>query len=439
MESIFAETVLIILLILANGFFAGSELAIISARKSTMARLAGEGDRRARLVEALQRDPHRFLATVQIGVTMVGSLASAVGGATAIRYLQPLLAASPLPFIHDAAEPLALALVVFALSYATLIFGELAPKTVGLQQADRMALLVAGPIQTLATVAGWAVRFLTFSNRIVLALIGIKPAQGQDFITREELLHAVAQGGEAGTLSELEHKVIENLLEFSQTQVREVMVPRPRMVALDIGLPRAALLQVVREQRYTRYPVYRDHPENIVGLLHTKDLLLHPRAGDDGFDLVALVRPPSYVLESKRASELLREMQRNRRHMALVVDEYGVISGLVTTEDLLEELVGEIEDEHDIGEQRRAERLPDGSLLVDGLISLRDLAKVLGIEPEGNLPYDTLAGLILKELGRFPSEGESLFWQDYRFVCVAVTPTSVVQVQVFRKDQAAGG
>lgn len=436
MESIFIELGVIALLILANGFFAGSELAIISARKSTIARLVAAGDARAKLVERLQDDPHRFLATVQVGVTVVGSLASAVGGATAVQYLKPLLAAVPVAFINRAAEPLAIGLVVALVSYFTLILGELAPKTIALQQADRMALIVARPIQLLSSVAALAVRFLTFSNRMALALVGVKPESGQEFITREELLHAVAAGGEAGTLSELEHRVIENVLGFSHTAVRELMVPRSRMVALDAALPLAALLRIVGEQMYTRYPVYRENPENIVGFLHAKDLLVHARDAETGFDLATLLRPPAYVLESKRASELLKEMQRSRMHMALVVDEYGVISGLVTTEDLLEELVGEIEDEHDLGEQRRAERLPDGSLLVDGLISIRDLEKVLDLEPQGEAPYDTLAGLILNELGRFPEAGESVVWMDYLLVCETVTPTSVVKVRLIKRATA---
>lgn len=430
MESIIGELIVIFLLILANGFFAGSELAIISARKSTIARLVAEGNTRAMVVEKLQKDPHRFLATVQIGVTVVGSLASAVGGATAIEYLKPLLASVPYEFIREAAEPISLGVVVVLVSYFSLILGELAPKTVGLQHADQMSLLVAKPVNALAMVGGIAVKFLTLSNRAVLALVGVKPASGQEFITREEVLHTVAEGGEAGALSELEHKVIENMLKFSHTLVSEVMVPRTRMVALDVELPREEILRIVRDNMFTRYPVYRKDRENIVGVIHSKDLFLHPLIDAPEFELGTIVRPPLYVPESKRASELLREMQRKRTHMALVVDEYGGLGGLVTTEDLLEELVGEIEDEHDVGELRRAERLPDGNVLVDGLISINDLEEVLDIKIEVGLPYDTLAGLILAELGRFPELEEKIRWKNYVLVCEEVTPTSVVRVRI---------
>lgn len=430
MEAITVELIVIFFLILANGFFSGSELAIISARKSTIARLVAEGNSRAMVVEKLQNDPHRFLATVQIGVTVVGSLASAVGGATAVEYLKPLLDSAPYELVREASEPISIGLVVAMVSYFSLILGELAPKTIGLQFADRMSLVVAKPINALATIGGVAVKFLTLSNRAVLAVFGVKPTSGQEFVTREEVLHTVTEGGETGALTEHEHKVIENMLDFSHTQVSEVMVPRTRMVALDIDSPRDVLFQVVRENMYTRYPVYQKNLDNIVGFVHSKDLFLHPLIDSPKFALEEIVRPPLYVPENKLASDLLRTMQRKRMQMAFVVDEYGEICGLVTTEDLLEELVGEIEDEHDTGELRRAERLADGSILVDGLISLNDLEEVLDIDFEEGLPYDTLAGLILSLLGRFPEQGENVTWKNYVLICEEVTPTSIVKVKI---------
>ncbi len=223
MESIAVERVVIFFLILANGFFSGSELAIISARKSTIARLVAEGNSRAMVVEKLQNDPHRFLATVQVGVTLVGSLASAVGGATAVGYLKPLLDSAPYELVREASEPISIGLFVAVVSYFSLIIGELAPMTIGLQFADRISLVVAKPINTLATIGGVAVKFLTMSNRAVLAVFGAKPASGQEFVTREEVLHTVTEGGETGALTKHEHKVIENMLDFSHTQVSEIM------------------------------------------------------------------------------------------------------------------------------------------------------------------------------------------------------------------------
>lgn len=434
MESILGELLFIFLLILANGFFSGSELAILSARKSTIAKLIAEGNSSARMVEKLQNDPHRFLATVQIGVTVVGSLAAAVGGTTAVAYLGPILRTSTIPFVREAAEPLAIGLVVAVVSYFSLVLGELAPKTIGLQQADRMALLVAKPINVIAVVAGVAVKFLTLSNRAVLALLGVKPSSGQEFITRDDVLHAVVSGGEGGALNEFEHKMIENMFDFTQTQVRAVMVPRTRIVGLDLALPREEIIRLVLSNPFSRYPVYRDGIENVNGFIHAKDLLGQAVVNPD-WALEGLVRPAFFVPESKKIDALLREMQQRRLPLALVVDEYGGLSGLVTTEDLLEELVGEIEDEHDVDEPRRIKQLGNDRYLVDALLPLNDVEELLDLKFDDDLPYDTLAGLVLNLLGRFPRAGEQVAWQSYLLTCVEVSPTAIRRIKIEKRTE----
>lgn len=429
MESVLGELAIIFLLILGNGFFAGSELAIISARKSRIAQLVADGDPKAMIVERLQDDPHRFLATVQVGVTLVGSLASAVGGATAVRYLKPLLAASPVAFIQQAAEPIAIGIVVILISYLSLVFGELVPKTLALEYADRMALHVAKPIRFMAQAAGVVVSILTFSNRMVLAMMGIKARGDQGFVTREDVQHIVAEGHEAGVFSSTENEFIRNIFDFTHTCVREVMVPRTRIVALDLGLPSEELVRTVVDNKYSRYPVYRGSIENVAGFIHGKDML-GGIVSNPSFDIESIIRPTFYVPEGKMVNDLLKEMQRKCIHMALVVDEYGGISGLATTEDLLEELVGEIEDEHDIEEPGSIQRLPDGSLMVDALFSIGDLAENLGIKLDDDAPYDTLAGLILDRLGRFPEKGERVEWDRFTLVCEEVKKTAVVKVRI---------
>lgn len=438
MESVLGELAVIFLLILGNGFFAGSELAIISARKSRIAQLVAAGDPKAIIVERLQDDPHRFLATVQVGVTLVGSLASAVGGATAVRYLKPLLAVSPFEFLRHAAEPISIGIVVVLISYFSLIFGELVPKTVGLQYADRMALHVAKPIYFMARAAGVVISFLTFSNRAVLAIMGIKAEGNQAFVTREEVQHIVAEGHEAGVFSSTEQEFIRNIFDFTHTCVREVMVPRTRIVALDLGLPREELVTTVLDNKYSRYPVYRGSIENVAGFIHGKDLL-GGIVTDPGFVIESIIRPPYYVPEGKKVNDLLKEMQRKRIHMALVVDEYGGISGLATTEDLLEELVGEIEDEHDIGEPGSIQRLADGSFLVDALVSISDLAEHLDVKLGDDVPYDTLAGLILDRLGRFPEKGECVEWDRFTLICEEVKKTAVVKVRIVETAHTESG
>jgi putative hemolysin len=295
-----------------------------------------------------------------------------------------------------------------------------------------MALLVAKPINAIATIAGVIVSFLTLSNRVVLALLGVKPASGQEFITREEVLHAVASGGETGALNEFEHKVIENMLDFTRTQVREVMVPRPRIVAFDLDLPRSEIIQAVMNNRFSRYPVYREKIENVIGFIHAKDLLGQAVVNPE-FSFDNLVRPAFFVPESQKIAPLLREMQQRHLHMALVVDEYGDLGGLVTIEDLLEELVGEIEDEHDVNTPRRIKRLSGGAYLVDALLPLNDVEELLDIEVDDQLPCDTLAGLVLHLLGRFPEAGEQVLWQGYLLTCVEVTPTAILRVKIEKR------
>jgi len=400
-----------------------------------MAELAAAGDKRAHLVEQLQADPHRFLATVQIGVTLVGTMASAVGGATAVEVLKPLLQQAPLAIVRNAAEPLALFLVVGLIAYLSLILGELVPKALALEHTERMALRVARPINFFSRIGGLAVAFLTLSSKTVLALLGIKSKGEQAFITKEEIRHMVAESLESGEVTSSEQEFIHNIFEFTHTQVREVMVPRQRIVGLDIDRPRQEIIQTILDNQFSRYPVYREDIENVVGFIHTKDLLgqvvTSPEASFD-----TLMRPTFFVPEAKKIDVLLREMQQRRLHMALVVDEYGALSGLVTTEDLLEELVGEIEDEHDVGEARQIKRLSGGGYLVDALLPLNDVEELLDIEFPEDLPCDTLAGLILHLLGRFPEANEQVIWQDYLLTCVEVTPTTIRRVKIEKREKS---
>lgn len=428
MDTVTIELIVIAILIGLNGFFSMAEFAIISIRKGRIAQLVAEGDKRAQIIDRYQRDPHPLLAVIQIGVTVAGTAASTVGGIVAIQHLQPFFATLPWPFIRNAAEPLAASVVVGLVSYSSLIIGELVPKALGLQYADQIALRLAKPMRFFSSIVSPAVAVLTTSSRAVLNLLGAKGEQNA-FITREEVQHIVAEGHESGVFSEAEHEYIRNIFEFTHTCVREVMVPRTRMVALKLETPRDETLRIILESQYSRYPVYHDTIEEIVGVVHAKDLLGKLVRGA-AVSLNEVMRPPVFVPEGKKVNDLLKEMQRTRNHMALVVDEYGGLSGLVTTEDLLEELVGEIEDEHDAGEPSKLQQLPDGSWLMDGMLSDFDLRELLGIKQEDDLPYDTLAGLILHELGHLPEQGESLVWHGYRFICEEVTRTAVLHVRV---------
>jgi putative hemolysin len=430
-DSILLELLVIFLMVVLNGFFACSEFAIVSVRKSRVARLVAEGDERARIIETLQRDPHRLLALVQIGVTVAGSAASTVGGIIAIEHLRPYFATLPWPVVQKSAEPLAVITLVVLVSYVSLIVGELVPKAIGLQYSDSIALRVARPIDFLSRVGALAVSVLTISSKGVMKLLRIS-GDREGFITREEVQHIIAEGQESGVFSETENEYIRNVFEFTHTCVREVMVPRTRIVGLELGATRDQVVAVILENMYSRYPVYRGTIEDVVGVAHGKDLLGRMVAGEP-FDLGATMKPPVFVPESKKVNDLLKEMQRSQSQMALVVDEYGGLSGLVTSEDLIEELLGEIRDEHDTAETAGIQRLADGALLVDGFLSIFDLGDYLGIKLEEELPYDTVAGMILNSMDRFPLRGETVEWQGYHFVCEEVARTAILRVRIAAK------
>lgn len=428
MDTILLEVLVICAMVLLNGFFACSEFAIVSVRKGLIARLVAEGDDRARIIEEFQKDPHRLLALVQVGVTVTGATASTIGGIIAVDNLRPWLQSLDMDLLRRAAEPVAATSTVIIISYLLLILGELVPKAIGLQYAELIALRVARPIEILSRVGAVAVGILTVSSKAVLRLLRISGSR-EDSVTREEVQHIVAEGHESGVFSETEQEYIRNVFEFTHTCVREVMVPRTRIIGLDSTATRDEVVAIMLENMYSRYPVYRGTIEDIAGVVHGKDLLGRMVAGEP-FDLIAIMRPPVFVPESKKVNDLLTQMQRTRNQMALVVDEYGGLSGLVTSEDLIEELLGEIRDEHDTGETGGIQQLPDGVLLVDGLLPVFDLCEDLGVKQDEDVPYDTVAGLVLHELGRFPLRGESIDWHGYRLTCEEVTRTAILRVRI---------
>ena len=422
------EIVVIFFLIILNGFFSCSEFAIVSIRKSQVAKLVAEGDERAIIIEDLQHDPHRVLALVQIGVTVAGSAASTVGGFIAVEHLRPFFMTLPWSVIRQSAEPLSVVIMVTVISYVSLVIGELVPKTIGLQYAEPIALRVARLFDMLSRFGSFAISVLTVSSKAVMRLIRVDDNKS-GFITREEVQHIVAEGHESGVFSETENEYIRNVFEFTHTCVREVMVPRMRIVGIDINASRDEVIRIVLENMYSRYPVYRGDIEEIAGVVHGKDLMGRLIAGAE-FDLSAIMKLPVFVPESKKVNDLMKEMQRTHNQMAMVVDEYGGLSGIVTSEDLIEELLGEIRDEHDQSEMAPIMEMSDGSYLVDGIVSVFDLGDLMGFKADDDVPYDSVAGLVLHELGRFPQRGETISWHGYCFTCEEVTRTSIQRIRV---------
>ncbi|MBI5326682.1 MAG: HlyC/CorC family transporter [Deltaproteobacteria bacterium] len=433
LEILWLEAIAILLLIFANGFFSGSEIAIISAKKSKMEELVKKGVRSAGIVNSLKDDPDRLLATIQIGITIIGSLASVIGGVAAIEVLKPLFMSIQIDAVQKLAEPISVGIVVVAISYATLIFGELIPKSLALRYAEEIALISARPIDFLSRTASWFVKLLTMSTNLVLKIFGAKGLKEGAFISEEEIKYFIKEGREKGIFEETEEALIHGVFEFADTTVKDIMIPKHKFNAIDIDTSPEHVLKFIVESGFSRYPVYSNNVENIIGILYNKDVF---KVMEEQKTLILreLIRPPYFVPDTVMISRLLRELQRKRVHMAVVVNEHGEVDGLITIEDILEEIVGEIEDEYDIEKGGLVERLKNGTMIIDASAQLRDMTDI-GLPFEGTEEFHTLAGFMLSKLQRIPKGGEFVTHKGYRFTVVDVEGRRIIKVKVEKVNE----
>ena len=405
MEGLFLEVFLIAILILLNGYLAGTEIAVVTARKSNIKQMAESGKRNAKIFLRLKEEPDRFLATIQIGITTVGVLASAIGGAASVKVLEPLLKEVPIKAISLAAGPIAIGIVVVIITYFSVIFGELIPKSIALMHPETIGLWTARTIDTFSKIASIFVKILTFSTAVVLSPFGTKPFTERAYITEEEVKMLIKEGGKHGVFEPTEEKILHSVFEFTDMSAKEVMVPDTQMVAIQIDKSPTEILSLIVEEQFSRYPVFGKELNDIRGILYTRDFLTS-LAKTGQVDIRKIMRPPFFIPETMKISLLLREMQKKRIHMALVVDEYGGISGLVTLEDLLEEIVGEIRDEYDI--ESPVIQLSDGTMLIDASINLRDLKEDYQIILPESPEYETLGGFLMTTLQKIPQTGDGV-------------------------------
>lgn len=428
-DAAWLDVMAVALLILANGFFSAAEISIVAVRKSRLAQLVTEGHPVARIVAALKEDPNRFLATVQIGVTIVASTASVIGGAAAVRFLEPLIKRALPAALMEWAEFIALAGTVVLISYFTLVFGELTPKSLALRHSERLAGLCARSINRLSVLAAPLVKALTLSTDAVLWLLGQGAKAEEAFISEEEVKHMIREGAQHGIFDEAERQLIHSVFEFTDTSVREVMVPRSEVHGVDADTSLPAILKLLVETGFSRMPVFKGDLDHIVGIVHIKDLLREVEKPQPA-SLPAVMHPAFFVPDSMQISDLLRELQSRRTHMAIVVNEFGTVIGLVTIEDLLEEIVGEIRDEFDIDEEQPVQELPDGSLLVQGSFPLNDLQEAYEIPFEETSDYRTVAGFVLARLKRFPKGGEAISEAGYKLTVVVLDGRRLRKIRI---------
>jgi putative hemolysin len=429
-ESLWFEVGLIFFLILANGFFAAAEIAIIATRKTRIDTLLEGGARSAAAVARLKDDPDRFLATVQIGVTLVGTLASVLGGAVAIEFLKPVVQGLPFPLAREWGETIAIFFVVLPIAYFSLVLGELVPKSLALRFSEQIAFVVAPLIDFIARVTSWPVKILTFSSNAVLWLFGGKHAGGTSFVSEEEVKSLIREGAATGIFDETEKELIHSVFEFVDTPVKAVMVPRTEIHAVEVSTPSSEVLKSFVDSGFSRIPVYEEELDRVVGILYNKDLYraLLEKGGD--FSVRKLLHPPFFVPSTLPISQLLKEMQRRRIAIAMVVNEFGEVEGLATLEDVVEEIVGEIRDEYDREERGPVERMPDGSMIIQGSALLKDLKADYGLPFEESPDYHTIAGFVLAKLRRIPRGGERVEHNGYRLTIVDMEGRRIVKVKL---------
>jgi putative hemolysin len=433
MSTYATEILLVLGLIILNGYFAASEIALISARRAALQSRADDGSAGAKAAVELTDDPSRLLATIQIGITLVGFLASATAAVSLAAPLAEWLRSFESAWLGSVAQGLSILLVTFVIAYLTLVFGELAPKRLGLQRAETVSVKVARPVLLLARIMSPVVWVLSRSTDAASRLLGVRGSGARPGVTEEEIKLLVT---EQGTLLEEEKRMIHEIFELGDTVAREIMVPRVDVMFIDDTATVAEALEIFRTKGFSRLPVIHEDADRVVGLVLLKDLVTPASEGLHHEPVTAFLREPFFVPETKHILPLLSEMQRMRNHMVIVVDEYGGTAGIVTIEDIVEEIIGEVVDEFD-PDLAYVTELGRGRWLVDGRLPVEDAVE-MGLPVEEADEYETVAGWMLVRLGHIPVPGEEVVSGDATFRVQAVRRRRIARVLVTLNDSDDG-
>lgn len=395
------QILVLIILIAINAFFAASEMAFVSLNDAKIEKEAKSGNKKAKQIYKMVKEPSKFLATIQIGITLAGFLSSAFASESFADDLAPILN-ELMPIGLATWNTISIVLITIILSYFTLVFGELVPKRIAMKNYEKIAYRSVGVIRTISILTAPFVKFLTYSTNVISKLFGVS-AQDEEVVTEEEIRMMVDVGEEKGAIEESERELINNVFEFNDKVVSEVMIHRTEIFAVDIKNNISDILSKIDDLKYSRIPVYDESIDDIKGVLYTKDLIKVLKKQKD-VKVKTIMREAYFVSENKPINDLFKELQRNKMQMAIVLDEYGGTSGIITMEDIIEELVGNIFDEYDDVELDY-EKIDDNTFIINGNVSIYDLKKILGVNiPEGD--YDTLSGYLIEELGRIPEDSE---------------------------------
>lgn len=430
---LWTQILIIFVLIGFNAFFAASEMAIVSVRQSRIKPLADEGNKAAILVNKFIEEPSKLLATIQIGITFAGFLASAIGAQTLSNSLTRFLISLNVPGLSSSAAWISTVVVTSIIALFTLVLGELVPKRMAISQSEKVALFSAGTINFLSKVTYPAVKFLTVSTNFIVKMLGGQVKATGDHISEEEIRLMINVGEEKGIFRETETEMINSIFEFDDTVAKEVMTPRTDIVALNLEATREEILDVIVEENFSRIPVYEESIDNIIGILYVKDLFAMIKKHIQWeVSLKDIIRPVHFVPEYKKIDELFKEMQKSKTHIAVVIDEYGGTAGLLTIEDLLEEIVGNIFDEYD-DVVLDFEKIDDNTYIVSGMLDIGEVNDILDTDiPEEE--FDTISGMLLSHSGKMPEVGYELTIDNIYFRIEEVDDKRISKIRVEKRD-----
>ncbi|MCM3786114.1 hemolysin family protein [Neobacillus mesonae] len=406
------DIIVILVLLVVNAFFAASEMALISINDNRIRVLSLEGNKKAQKLEKLVEEPTGFLSTIQIGITLAGFLNSAFAADKFASLLVDYLLSIGLDVSPGVLSSISVIVITLILSYFTLVFGELVPKRIAMKKAESIALAVVGPLSVLSKIVAPFVKLLTASTNVTVRMFGIDPNAEEEEASEEEIRMLVDTGLERGTIQQSEKMIIHNIFDFDNKTVSDMMTHRTDMVAISVDTPFEDIIDMVQSEQYTRFPVFEERIDNVIGLLHVKDLIVQFKRDEvNPRKLRDIIRAPYFVSETKKGDDLLEELQQNHVHMAIVVDEYGGTAGIITIEDLIEEIVGSIYDEYDEDESIY-EQIDETTFSFNGTARLDEVADIVRASlPEDE--YETLSGFMIGTLGRIPTKQEHPEF-DYR-------------------------
>lgn len=438
--SIIYQLLLLVFLTGVNAFFASAEMAVVSVNKNKIKIMAdNEDNKNAKLILNLLEEPTKFLSTIQVAITLSGFLASASAAASFSRPLGTFLLKYGIPYPYS--ENISLVLVTILLSFFTLVFGELVPKRVALQKAESISLFCVKPILVISKISSPFIKLLSSSTAVVLQILGMKTEKLEENVSKEEIRSMIEAGQAKGVFNETEKEMINSIFEFDDITAQEIMIPRTDVYTIDADVPVSEYLDELLNTKHGRIPVYKGDIDNIIGVLHLKDFILEARKkGFENVDIVPILRKPYLVPETKNIDELFKELQRERKSMAVLIDEYGGFSGIVTMQDLVEEVMGDIEDEHDNTFQQ-IEKIDDFNYIIDALFPLDELEEKFGItvKTDETKNYNTVSGYVIDILGVIPDNsyiGKEIETEKIIFKIISIKENRIEKLKITIKQAA---